>query len=233
MLESVPMRALLFLVIPLILLLGPSIWVQVVLRRHAKEDPTLPGTGGELATHLLRFFQLHDVRLETTPLGDHYDPETRTVRLSPGTMDGRSLTAVATAAHEVGHALQHATGYGPLLKRGELAKKAVGLQKFASIVFILSPVILLLTRSPAAAVGLAALALATVLLTTLIHVVTLPVEFDASFNRALPILRDGKWLRDDELGTVRKILLACAMTYVSQSMLAILTLRFWLMMLMR
>lgn len=227
-LDSPPMRALLLLLVPVLLLLGPSIWVQVVLRRHARQDPTLPGTGGELAAHLLRFFQLSDVRLEVTAQGDHYDPEARVVRLSKANMDGRSLTAVATAAHEVGHALQHAMAYPPLLRRTALARQAMSLQRFASLMFILSPLILLLARSPVAALALAGVALATVLLTTLIHLVTLPVEFDASFNRALPILRDRHWLRAEELATVRSILLACALTYVSQSILALLTLRFWL-----
>lgn len=228
------MRALIPLALILLLMLGPAIWVQVVLRRHGREDPTLPGTGGELAAHLLAFFQLHDVRLEpTVDQGDHYDPMTRTVRLSEAHMKGRSLTAVATAAHEVGHALQHAMAYGPLQTRTRLARQAISLQKFATIVFLASPVILLLSRSPTAALALAGLALASVLLSTLIHIITLPVEFDASFNRALPILRDGNWLREDELATVRRILLACALTYVSQSLLALVTLRFWLRALMR
>ena len=227
------MRALLVLAVLLLLMLGPALWVRVVLRRHARVDPTLPGTGGELAAHLLRFFRLEDVRLETTTAGDHYDPVTRSVRLSAANMDGRSLTAVATAAHEVGHALQHATGYGPLGTRTRLAQASMTLQKVASVAFLLSPLLLVVTRSPTAALALAALALVSVLLTTLIHVVTLPVEFDASFNRALPILRDGGWLREDELATVRRILLACALTYVSQSLLAVLTLRFWLQAILR
>lgn len=227
------MRALLLIALPILLMLGPSLWVQAVLRRHRREDPSLPGTGGELAAHLIAFFRLEGVRLEGTPLGDHYDPESRTVRLSPSTLGGRSLAAVAIAAHEVGHALQHATGYEPLRRRTALAQRAVSLQRFASLLFILSPVILLVTRSPSAAVALAAVALLSVLATTLLHVITLPVEFDASFNRALPILRDGNWLREDELGTVRKILFACALTYVSQSLLAVLTLRFWLGMILR
>lgn len=222
------MRALVLLLVPVVLLLGPSIWVQVVLRRHSREDTTLPGTGGELAAHLMRFFRLEGVGLETTPLGDHYDPEARSVRLTEAVMNGRSLTAVATAAHEVGHALQHATGYAPLLRRWDLAKQAIALQKLASIAFLLSPVLLLLARNPAIAGLLAGLALLVVLVTTLIHVITLPVEFDASFNRALPILRDGNYLRPEEIATVRKILFACALTYVSQSLLALLTLRFWL-----
>lgn len=228
MLESAPMRSLLFLLILALLMLGPALWVQVALRRHSAQDPSLPGTGGELAAHLLRFFQLDGVRLELSAIGDHYDPATRTVRLAPANMGGRSLTAVATAAHEVGHALQHAMGYAPLATRTRLARAAVSLQRFATVMFLAAPVILLLARSPSAAALLAAIALGSVLLTTAIHLVTLPVEFDASFNRALPILRDGGHLREDELRAVRKILLACAMTYVSQSLLALLTLRFWL-----
>lgn len=227
------MRLLLFVVLPFLLLLGPALWVQWVLRRHARDNPALPGTGGDLARHLIARFGLTDVKLESTPLGDHYDPQTRTVRLTPANMDGRSLTAAATAAHEVGHALQHACGYAPLLHRTQLARFALQVQRVAGGVFIVAPVVLVLTRSPGAAMLLAALAFLLVLVTTAVHLVTLPVEFDASFGRALPVLQDLGLMNGEELAVTRRILLACALTYVSQSLLAVLTLRFWLLMLTR
>ena len=227
------LRLLLFVLLPLLLLLGPSLWVQWVLRRHAQEDPALPATGGELAADLLHAFRLHDVRIEETRLGDHYDPETRTVCLAPAIFRGRSLTAIATAAHEVGHALQHATHYQPLLTRSALAKRALRLQRLSAWLFVLSPLLLLASRSPAPALLLVTVALLSTMLTTLIHVITLPVEFDASFRRALPILADLHRMGPDDLRTVRRILFACALTYVSESVIALVTLRFWLRLLAR
>jgi Zn-dependent membrane protease YugP len=87
----------------------PSLWVQAVLARHGRERADFPGTGGEFARHLLDEMNLGDVKVEETSLGDHYDPETKTVRLLPRHFGGRSLTAVVIAAHEVGHAMQDAT----------------------------------------------------------------------------------------------------------------------------
>ena len=86
----------------------PSLWVRWVMRRHSTEIEDMPGTGGELAAHLLQQFDMNDHKVEeTTPNADHYDPSAKTVRLSPDNFSGKSLTAIAVAAHEVGHALQH------------------------------------------------------------------------------------------------------------------------------
>jgi len=86
---------------------APSLWVSLVMRRHGNDREDIPGTGGELAEHLIQRFELEGVSLEeTTERNDHYDPNTATVRLSPSNFNGKSLTAVAVAAHEVGHAIQ-------------------------------------------------------------------------------------------------------------------------------
>jgi Zn-dependent membrane protease YugP len=88
----------------------PQLWVRRTLAKHGTERPDLPGTGGELARHLLDRHGLTDVKVDATQTGDHYNPETRTVHLSDPHLAGRSLSAVAVAAHEVGHAIQHANG---------------------------------------------------------------------------------------------------------------------------
>ena len=99
----------------------PQFWVRRTLSRHAKDRPDLPGTGGELARHLLDRFGLTDVKVDRSETGDHYDPESRTVRLTDPHLAGRSLSAVAVAAHEVGHAIQHANGERLLAWRQRLA----------------------------------------------------------------------------------------------------------------
>src|SRR5581483_1601878 len=98
---------------------GPQLWVRHVMRRHGVERPDLPGTGAELARHLLDAAELTSVAVEKTDRGDHYDPDTRSVRLLPQHYDGRSITAVAIAAHEVSHAVQHAHEEPGFLRRLE------------------------------------------------------------------------------------------------------------------
>ena len=115
------------LVILVALIYLPQFWVQRVLKKHSNERSDFPGTGGEFARHLIKQQGLN-VKLETTEQGDHYDPISKTVRLSSENFNGKSLTAVATAAHEVGHAIQHQQGMALLLLRTPLANiVAVGL----------------------------------------------------------------------------------------------------------
>jgi hypothetical protein len=101
------MLLLLGMLILLALLLGPLLWIRRTLATHSTERTDYPGTGGELAEHLINDLGLTGVRVEKTDRGDHYSPEDRTVRLSEKNLTGRSITAAAVAAHEVGHALQH------------------------------------------------------------------------------------------------------------------------------
>lgn len=99
-----------FLIIAVLLLIiaGPGLWAKRVIKRHQVERPDYPGSGGEFARHLIELADLDGVVVEMTDKqGDHYDPTTRTVRLSEQHMHGKSLAAVTIAAHEVGHALQH------------------------------------------------------------------------------------------------------------------------------
>src|SRR5262245_41342200 len=94
----------------LALVFGPQWWIRRVLVRHGVDRPDLPGTGAELARHLLDEAGLAAVKVERTDQGDHYDPVAQAVRLIPVHHDGRSIAAAAVAAHEVAHALQHARG---------------------------------------------------------------------------------------------------------------------------
>src|SRR5690606_32315013 len=91
----------------LALLVLPGWWVKRVLRRHSDERPDYPGTGGAMARHLRGKLALEGVRVESAEAGEHYDPSSRTVRLTRDKIEGKSLTAVVVAAPEVGHGLQH------------------------------------------------------------------------------------------------------------------------------
>ena len=214
------------------LLYGPQLWVRSVMARHSRERSDLPGTGGQLATHLIERFGLDGVAVETTETGDHYDPERRVVALSPANHDGRSLTAVAVAAHEVGHALQHHHGYRPLWLRHRLVRAATGVQRVGSVLMMAAPVLLVVSRSPTGLVVPLVAGLASVAAGALVHLVTLPVELDASFRRALPVLNTG-YLAPQDRPRARRILTAAAFTYVATSLAGLLNLWYWLRLLRR
>lgn len=210
----------------LALLLGPQIWVKRVLKQYQAERYTIPGTGAELVMHLINKFHLPGVRLEETNSGDHYDPTTRCVRLSPQNMQGKSLTAVATAAHEVGHAIQHAEGMTLLLVRQPLAIFALWMQRIAQLALISAP--LLLSFFPIMGRISLFMVIIGVGSAALVHLVTLPVEIDASFKKALPILKEGNYIDAEDYKAVRKILTACALTYVAGALTSALNVLRWI-----
>lgn len=207
---------------------GPGLWVRQVIARHGAPRPELPGTGGELAEHLAAELGLDGVRVEITDKGDHYDPETRTVRLLPQHFDGQSISAVAVAAHEIGHAIQHHRGERLLDLRQRLAKFAMATDRLASLFFIAAPILTVIVRSPAAFIALAAIGIALLGVRLLVHLVTLPVETDASFGKALPILEKGGYLSAQDLPAARQVLRAAAWTYVAAALSSLLNLAQWI-----
>lgn len=215
------------------LLVGPSWWVKRVLAKHSKHRPDLPGNGSQLAKHLINAFELEGVSLELTNQGDHYDPISKTIRLTEPVYHGKSLTAVATATHEFGHALQHAKHYKPLLTRTFLARQAGYVQMLATGALVAIPVLSLIPGAAIFARLLLVLVVASMFVSAIIHLVTLPVEFDASFGRALPILERGGYVDTTDMTAIRKILLACALTYVSQAMIGVLNFGRWIRLLRR
>src|SRR3954453_8645100 len=136
-------------VLVLALVFGPQLWIRRVLARHGGERPDFPGTGAELARHLLDQAGLQAVLVEEAETGDHYDPQTRTVRLLPQHHDGRSVAAVAVAAHEVSHAVQHARGERAFALRFDLVSKVIWFDRAASIVLLLAPIVFVLVKVPA------------------------------------------------------------------------------------
>jgi Zn-dependent membrane protease YugP len=197
-----------------------------VMEKHAKEQPEFPGTGGELARHLLDKAGLEAVKLERINGGDHYSPEEKTVRLSQRNFDGKSVTAVAVAAHEVGHALQHQDNYAPLMLRQRLAGACITIERTGGILLMATPVVFALTRSPVVLLAELVLGLGILASTVVIHIFTLPTEFDASFKRALPILEN--YLRPEDMPGARQVLKAAAFTYVASALISILNIARWL-----
>ncbi len=221
------MPLIILLVFLLSLLFGPQWWAQAVLRRHSRLRPDYPGTGGEFARHLLDKFELHEVRVETALQGDHYDPLAKVVRLTPDKLNGKSLTAVAVAAHEVGHALQDALGYGPLRWRSQLVLLAQKTEKMGAGIMMVLPLVVLLTRSPAAGGVTFLVGLISIAAMAVVHLVTLPVELDASFGRALPLLKAGRYIGEEDERAARQILRACALTYLAASLASLFNVWRW------
>ncbi|MGU3539708.1 zinc metallopeptidase [Methylobacterium sp. A54F] len=202
------------------LVFGPQWWVRRAMQRHATERPDLPGTGGELARHLLDLAGLGHVAVETAP-ADHFDPVGNVVRLSPENHDGRSITAVAVAAHEVAHALQHAAGDRLLAARVRFAPVVQGFEIAAAVVMMTAPVMLAVVKSPVLPALQVGVGLALLGVRLVFHLLTLPVEIDASFRRALPILETGRFLDAGDMLGARTVLRAAALTYVASSLVAL------------
>ena len=220
--------ALIAIAVILGLALLPQMWVRSVIARNSRERSDLGGTGGDFARHLLDGMKMNDVAVEETELGDHYDPEDRAVRLSRQHYNTRSLAAIVIAAHEVGHAMQHATGYRPLAARTRLAKQADKIQKVGFAMMLAAPLLVLFLKSPAlmlVEVGAGILLLGA---TVLMHAFTLPVEFDASYRRALPVLEAGRFIPDKDMPAAREILRAAAFTYVAAAAMSMLDVMRWL-----
>jgi len=221
------MHLLLPLIILLALIFGPGWWVRTVMSRYSSPQDRYDGTGGELARHLLDSLDLQNVKVEETPEGDHYDPGEKVIRLSPANLNGRSLTAVTVAAHEVGHALQDATGYAPLKIRGSLVKLTQPVQRLGAGILMAAPFVGMLTKAPLVSLLMILGGLMSLGATTLVHLITLPTEMDASFNRALPMLEKGEILKPVDLPHARRLLRAAALTYLSASLASLLNIARW------
>lgn len=162
-----------------------------------------------------------------TEQGDHYDPVEKTVRLTPEKFNGKSLTAITVAAHEVGHAIQDRDGYLPLKLRTRLVQIAAPVEKLGAAILMIAPFITVITRAPVTGALFFAGGLLTLGTATVIHLVTLPMELHASFARAMPMLEQGKYLIQGDEPHARRILRAAAWTYVSASLMTLLNIGRW------
>ena len=173
-------------------------------------------TGEETARRILESNGLYNVRIETVRgrLSDHYDPRSNVLRLSQDVYSGTSITSVAVAAHECGHAIQHAKGYAPLNIRSSL----VPVVNFASNMSWIFIMLGFITRGPLLKIGILLFSAS-----VLFQIVTLPVEFNAS-SRALTQLTSLGIVDDREVRQSRKVLQAAALTYVAAAVTAILQL---------
>lgn len=209
-----------FVLVGLIICLAASAKMRSTFSKYSRVRNHWGMTGREAAEQVLHRAGIYDVRVEhiSGNLTDHYDPRSKVLRLSDATYNSTSVAAVGVAAHECGHAVQHATGYVPLKLRSSLVPAA---NFGSSIAWPLILIGLLINgQSSALFLNLGILAFS---LAVLFQIVTLPVEFNAS-SRALHLLSGNGMLYEDEVRSVRKVLTAAALTYVAGVASAILQL---------
>jgi hypothetical protein len=222
-----------YIIIPVILaLFGPHLWAKHVLNKYNRQE-YFSGTGIDLARMLLTRLKIKDVTVDVTNIGDHYDPVAKSIRLTEERCGRKTLTAVVVAAHEVGHAIQDHTGYKPLITRTRMIGTARKIERFGAVLMMGVPVLAALTRVPSVGVLMFLAGFATLCIPVLVHLLTLPTEFDASFKRALPMLASGAYIPPEDIPAAKKILLACALTYVSNSLIGLLNVWRWIRLLRR
>ena len=211
---------------------GPHLWARQIMNRYNQRE-YFSGNGMELARLVLDQLNLQEIAVEKTGIGDHYNPATKVVSLTDAHCGRRTLTAVVVAAHEVGHAIQDQSGYLPLQTRTRMVGAAAKFERIGAIMIMAVPLFAIITRIPAAGFLMFLGGIATLCIPLGVHLLTLPTEFDASFNRALPLLASGKYIPQEDLPAAKKILLACALTYVAGALVGLLNVWRWIRILRR
>lgn len=211
-----------FVALPALVIGGlASLWVRTAFARGSQIAAGRGWTGRQIAEAILDAEGIHDVRVEPTEgyLSDHYDPREKVLRLSPDVYDGRSIASAGVAAHEVGHAIQHAHGYAPLALRNAVVPVANFGSSFGLILAIVG---IGMAFKTLAIVGIALFTMVVVF-----QVVNLPVEFNASRRARQTLLAHGlvSTGEDREIG---RVLNAAAMTYVAATISSVLTLLYYL-----
>jgi Zn-dependent membrane protease YugP len=228
------MSFVLIFVLLIALVLGPQLWIRWVFFRYGSDLPGVPGTGAQLAEHLIERFELTGVTVEQTePNRDHFDGNDACVRLSPANYEGKSLTAIAVAAHEVGHAIQWHRKETVFRLRSKYIPLARRLQQIGMVLLSLSPVLGIITRSP---IGLALPVVGGAMVAlcgAATYLIVLPEEWDASFNKAMPILIDGEYISEQQTPATRRILRAAALTYAAAALASLLQVWRWLPLILR
>ena len=201
----------------------PGAWVNYTLNKHDNILPNMPFTAKEFGLNLLKEKNLDEVKIEDTKIGDHYDTNSKTVRVKPDRLDKKSITSITVMCHEIGHAIQHKENYPPLIRRQVIISKTEWLNKLSSLLLYAGiPTILATGAIPFIRICVIII-FASILINMIAHLVTLDVELDASFKRAMPILE--KKIPEEYHPSCRSILRVCAFTYVIGSLTSILDVR--------
>ena len=202
----------------------PSLWVNYILKKYNKILPDMPFTGKELGNKILEEQKLNKVSINPIKQLDHYNPIDKKIHISDDKLNKKSITSIAVVAHEIGHAIQDKENYKPLKLRQSLIERTIVFQRIGSFLLIIGlPSIFAFTKSPFITFVAALVIMGCLTTNVLIHLITLPVEFDASFKRALPILT--KYVPKENMYQCKSVLRAAALTYLAQSIVSIFRLK--------
>ena len=202
----------------------PSLWVNYILKKYNKILPDMPFTGKELGNKILEEQKLKNVSINPIKQLDHYNPIDKKIHISDDKLNKKSITSIAVVAHEIGHAIQDKENYKPLKLRQSLIERTMVFQRIGSFLLIIGlPSIFAFTKSPFITFIAALVIMGCLTTNVLIHLITLPVEFDASFKRALPILT--KYVPRENMYQCKSVLRAAALTYLAQSIVSIFRLK--------
>ncbi len=221
------------IVIVVIIFALPQWWVKKVFAQNQLERDDFPGTAGQFAEHVIEALELKGVSVTTSDHVSYFDPENKIVALNPQDYQGKSLTAITIAAHEIGHLIQFEEGNRWLFLRSQLVRLAKKMEKLGVLAFFLMPFGAFFTRSPLFVFMMAGIGFSGLLTNVLAHLVTLPMELDASFGKALPLLKSGEYISDEDEPKARQILWAAAFTYLASALSGLLNLAYWLRVLRR
>ena len=201
-----------FLIVLFSISILPVVWINYVFKKNDEILPNMPFNGIEFGNQLIKELELKDVSLEKTLIGDHYDLDQRKVKVGEDRLKKKSLTSISIICHEIGHAIQHAENYTPLITRTKLVKNTLWINKISfAVIYIGLPIIFATGYLPFIKVCIL-LILLSLFIGVVIHLVTLEVELDASFNKAMPIIQ--KKIPEVYHDSCRSILRAAAFTYV-------------------
>ena len=179
-----------FLIFFLFVFVLPKFWLSNAMKKNDEELIDMPFTAEEFGQLILKENKLFDVKIEETDQVDHYDLNDKTVRVQQGRLAKKSLTSLTIICHEIGHAIQHKEEYGPLVRRTSLVERTQWISKFGGVILYSGLPLILATGSFGLIKVCLILVLISVLLGVFIHLITLDVEVDASFKRAMPILEE-------------------------------------------
>ena len=200
------------LVIFVLISFVPVLWVNYVFKKNDTILPNMPFDAYEFGEDILEELKLKNVSIEKTLIGDHYDLVEKKVKVHEDRFKRKSLTSISIMCHEIGHAIQHAQNYSPLITRTKLVKNTQWINKISLAIIYIGFPLIFATGSLSLIKFCASIILLSTFIGVIIHLITLEVELDASFNRAFPIIK--KKIPEAYHNSCRSVLRAAAFTYV-------------------
>ena len=179
-----------YLSLLLFLFFAPVIWLNYVFKKNDKILINMPFNGLEFGNNILNELGLNNVKIEQSLIGDHYDLLEKKVKVSESRLSKKSLTAISVVCHEIGHAIQHNENYKPLEQRTKIVKNTAWISQLGSGLLLMGFPTIFATGSFSLMKICLVFVLISLFIGIIVHLVTLEVEFDASFKKALPILKE-------------------------------------------